>query len=182
MSVTSLKDMNILILGHAGHGKDTVCAMLEEALDLSYCSSSWYAVKIPEIKKQIYDSIGIDYANIIAAYDDRSNHREVWFKAIQSYGKRHGKHKLAFKLLSVFNIYNGMRNKEELAACLDVNLFDLILWVDRSDLVEDEPETSFNIEFNPDNMIKINNNTNTNLAALEAETAIKKMLATGSKD
>ena len=130
------------ILGHARHGKDTVAEMLLEMdPDLRFCSSSEFvmdAVVWPVLSKKY------NYKTKEECFEDRVNHRSEWYDLITAYNTP-DKSRLANSLLRTYDIYVGLRNREELLACKEKGLFDVILWVDASRRVPPEPESSCTI-------------------------------------
>ena len=117
--------MKLLIIGHGRHGKDTVAEILNEQFGLKYKSSSYAAAWI-----FIYKALKPKYAysTFEECYHDRHNHRAEWHDLISWYN-RDDKAKLAKDILKDNNIYVGMRCSEEIAACKEQGLFDLIIGV-----------------------------------------------------
>lgn len=124
--------MTILIIGTARNGKDTVAEMLRDWFGFEFSSSSLAAFKIfiYDIFKEKY---GYDTLN--EAYENRHNHREELFKLIQEYNTP-DKSRLAREIVEQTGMYVGMRCKQELQACIDQEVFDLIIWVDASERVD----------------------------------------------
>ena len=118
--------MKILILGTARHGKDSLAELLNEYFGMTYKSSSEMANEmfIYEIIKDEYN-----YNSIEECFEDRVNHRSLWYKLICFYN-REDKAKLAKDIISKYDCYVGMRDYEEFKA--SKNLFDIIIWVDAS--------------------------------------------------
>ena len=117
----SRDDPKILILGHGGHGKDLAASMLFNLHGLTHCSSSRFA-----LGRAVWPMVKHLYVSMDAAYEDRRNHRELWFHAIAAYNRVPG-NDLARELLEEFNIYTGMRSRAEFEKSRF--LFDLVLWV-----------------------------------------------------
>lgn len=130
-------NVNLLILGHGEHGKDAVGEELRDRYGLSVTSSSVFAAQ-----KAIYPLVSDIYPNWQAAYADRRNHRELWYHAIRAYNLRPGP-SLAEQILVDHNIYTGMRSPEEFKKTR--HLFDLVIWVDASRRVAQEPAGSMGI-------------------------------------
>jgi hypothetical protein len=151
--------MKILILGHGGHGKDKVAEMILKNFNLSFESSSRAALEhIWPVLEQAYldfdcDALNPVFKNKEDAFEKRSQYRELWRRCISLYNA-HDKSALCRKILETSDIYVGMRCDQEYQACKD--LFDLILWVDRSKYID--REDSMKIEFDISEMILINNN------------------------
>jgi len=130
-------DLKLLVLGHGRHGKDTAAEILAAEAGLSKVSSSEFCAQ-----KAVWPLVADLYPDWRAAYDDRHNHRELWFHAIRAYNLRPGP-SLAEQILADHDIYVGMRSRAELAATR--HLFDAVIWVDRSAVLPPEPEASIEI-------------------------------------
>lgn len=173
------EDLNILILGHGRHGKDTLAQALHEKYGLVSSSSSEHAIRLNDVFFKIRARCcdagkdGPKYRDCAEAYADRHNHRAIWFETIQEYNEKYGYTELATDLLRENNIYTGMRSLLEYEACLEERIFDLILWVDRGLFVEPESEDSFKIKFDPQRMHYINNNGRLEFSLAQAASAIE---------
>jgi hypothetical protein len=124
---------SILILGHAEHGKDTFAEYLIEASNnvLTSLSSSYFMADhvFQDMINRKYPSAK-NYKNKDECYADRRNHRGFWFNSIREFNESNGLHALAEMLTAKYNIYTGMRNIKEYYACLQSDIFDLIIWVE----------------------------------------------------
>ena len=150
-----LTGYKFLVLGHGGHGKDTIGDFLETKYGMKSCSSSWFATEIVEPE---FCRIGIEYDSFSHCYSDRANHRDFWFNAIAHYN-RYEADRLAVDLLERHDVYTGMRSQAEFAACWASTLFDQVFWVDATQRgVPKEPSTSMEIAYDPSYMRFINNN------------------------
>jgi hypothetical protein len=146
--------MSILILGHGRHGKDTAAEFLRDNHGLSFSSSSWIAAN-----EFIFDDLKgmFDYSSVKKCFDDRHNHRALWNQMIAEYNKDDPT-RLAKLILSDYDIYVGMRSQREYTACVEQQLFDLVIWVDASTRVgKFEDSSSFDIDYKS-NMIWVDNN------------------------
>lgn len=132
--------MRLLIVGHGGHGKDTAGEILREQCGLRSVSSSEFAAQ-----KAVFPLMSDFYPDWRACFDDRRNHRELWFHAIRAYNLRPGK-TLAAGILEDHDIYTGMRSRVEFDLSRD--LFDLVVWVDASDRLP--PESGGSMELTKD--------------------------------
>ena len=141
--------MKILILGHGRHGKDTAAEMLKDLFGFTFQSSSRAA--LDAIYPCLKASVG--YSSKEEAFNDRSNMRWLWKELITLYNTP-DKSALCRKILETGDTYVGMRCDKEYEASKE--LFDLILWVDRSVFLP--TESSMLIKYNPDEMIFIDNN------------------------
>jgi hypothetical protein len=143
---------NILILGSARHGKDTLAELLNQCYDLSFISSSQMANSL-----FIYDHLKrkYNYNSSEECFKDRVNHREEWYKLICDYNQS-DKSRLAKDIIFNYDCYVGMRDLEEFNASKD--LFNLIIWVDASNRVNTHDPTLY-IGKNQADMIIENNDT-----------------------
>jgi len=131
----------VIVLGHAQHGKDTVCEYLRDKYDISFQSSSLAAathVVYPALK----DKYG--YKDLNECYADRVNHREEWFNLIAEYTKEN-KTKLADEIFKHSDVYCGIRRHEELAAITE-KYKCLLLYIDASKRKPSEAEDSFTVD------------------------------------
>jgi len=161
----------ILILGHGRHGKDTVAMIINYFTGLTFIASSWFAAK-----EVVFPALSEDYVDITACYEDRANKRTKWFELIKAYNTPDAT-RLARALLKESNIYVGMRSNAEYEACMKAGLFDYVFWVDASHRAPLESVTSFNIPYNKDTMIYIDNNIKGSDGDLtELERTVKKVL------
>lgn len=128
----------LIIIGYGRHGKDTVCDILRDKYGFNFMSSSQFCnekVLFP-ILAPLYG-----YKSLDECYEDRHNHRKEWFDLIAEHNiddpARLGK-----ELFSEYDIYCGLRRKEELEALSDQNVADYIIWVDASKRLPPEDESS----------------------------------------
>lgn len=143
----------ILVLGHARHGKDTVAEILRDVHGYNFISSSRFAVDAFIFG---ITHISLDYKTREECYEDRVNHRNLWYELIRMYNFK-DKARLARNILARNDMYVGMRDVEEYNASKD--LFDYILWVDASGRgVAQEPRSSFNIDYDDNVMRYVDNN------------------------
>ena len=118
---------NILILGHARHGKDTVAEMLESIAKLSFKSSSEAALEI-FLFDVLNDKYGLEYSDLPSAFYDRVNHRSKWFVEISEYNTPDPT-RLAREIMKSNDIYVGLRSAKEIDACLEKGVFDIVVGV-----------------------------------------------------
>lgn len=145
----------LLILGSARHGKDTLAEILNQRFGYVFQSSSQSAADI-FIYEELKGKYG--YKNSVECFDDRVNHRAEWYEMICEYNKV-DKARLAKEILKKSDCYVGMRDSEEIKACMEQDLFDLIIWVDASDRLPLEDSDSFNIDISVADIIISNNTT-----------------------
>lgn len=130
--------MKLIICGHARHGKDTVCEYLRDYYQLSFVSSSWFLTE-----PVIWPVMGHLYTSLQECFDDRHNHRDVWYNLIAEYNELDAA-RLGVEIFAEHDIYCGLRNRRELIA-LQNRVPVTVVWVDRSDILEPEPNTSITI-------------------------------------
>jgi hypothetical protein len=70
----------------------------------------------------------------------RHKERKFWYEWANEY-RKDDPAKLAKKCLEKGDMVIGLRDKLELQACKDANLFDLIIWIERN--VEPDPTVTF---------------------------------------
>ena len=130
--------LKLLVIGHGRHGKDTVSEILCKELGLKYQSSSEFCaghVMFPELSKKY------GYKTSEECYADRHNHRQEWYEMISAYcGSDLAR--LGREIFQKFDIYCGLRNKREWSSMKNEGVYDYCIWVDRSDHLESEDETS----------------------------------------
>lgn len=116
----------LLILGYARHGKDSVAEMLHKKHGFRFISSSEFVGR--EI---IWEQWGqFRYATFEAMFEDRVSWRELWMQMIAAYNSPQKDRTARTMLERGYDLYVGMRRMDELEASRD--LFDHIIWVDRS--------------------------------------------------
>lgn len=146
----------IMVCGHARHGKDQLC----EYMGLKYTSSSRMA-----IDKVIWDAIGHQYDSKAECYEDRVNKRGEWYDLIHAYNTP-DKTRLVREIYASNDVYCGLRDREEFLQAKEEGLFDLSIWVDASDRLPPESESSCTILPSDCDIIVHNNGT---LAELESK-------------
>jgi hypothetical protein len=132
----------LLVIGHARHGKDTVCDILREHFGYSFRSSSDFCAE-RFIYSALKDKYG--YTSYQQCFDDRHNHRAEWFSMIHDYC-RDDYARLGREIFAENTVYCGLRNKSEFHAMRNTGVFDYSIWVDRSDVLPAEDKSSMNLE------------------------------------
>jgi len=141
-----LRRYKLLVLGYARHGKDSVCELLRDRYGFRFTSSSRFAARriiMPYLEARygeqaIFQKPDVPvYVSADEAYEDRGNHRELWYRLISDYCYHDGA-RLAREILRDNDVYCGMRNIEEFRAAQAEGLFDRVVWVDASDRVPSE--------------------------------------------
>lgn len=145
----------LIVIGHGRHGKDTVCEILSKYYEYKFTSSSRFCgenVVFPILSKKY------NYKTIDECYDDRHNHRKEWFDLIAEYNKNDPSN-LGRLLFDEYDIYCGLRRKEELIALKDHNIADYTIWVDASDRLPPESPDSCTVTKEMADYIIYNNGT-----------------------
>jgi len=147
-----MKSLTYLVLGHRHSGKDTFSELFVEENKISFYSSSFLVNE-----ETVFPVLGpkYGYANPIACYEDRNNHRVEWRDLILAYNTP-DRTRMARRILDTAALYCGMRSNEEFQACEKAGLFDYIFWIRATPRVE-ENDPSMDIEYDPSRMILINN-------------------------
>lgn len=156
------------MIGSGRHGKDTACELLLKR-GFTFESSS-YALCEELLFPLLKDKYG--YATPEDCYADRHreepengiNLRQEWYEAIKAYNDP-DLTALGRLIYSKYNIYCGIRNIEEFTALRDKRVFDYSIWVDRSDHLPPESETSMTVRMRDADYVLDNNGT---LEQLEA--------------
>lgn len=154
----------VLVLGHARHGKDTVCEMLSRFYDLQFTSSSLFCAErviMPAVQaawdlweatreKPSQHPTGFKpalgpYTSAEECFADRVNHRAFWYDAIRDFN-RPDPTALAAAIYEDNDVYCGLRHAAEFHAVFNAGLPDLVVWVDRSEHVAPEGRDSCSVE------------------------------------
>lgn len=118
-----MRDIKILVCGHAQHGKDTFASLLAEELNLKYSPVTQIFIK--DHFEEINNAIGGVYTSAKWLYKYRSLHRDVLFDMISIYNKEDAG-RFVKEVLSVADFYVGLRAKREYEATK--HLFDYKFW------------------------------------------------------
>lgn len=134
--------LNILVLGHARSGKDTVSEMLRDQRGFSFTSSSWFCAEniVFPVLSPIYG-----YETVEDCFHDRGNHRAEWYELISQFNTPDAS-ALGSVIFEENNIYCGLRHRTEFFALKNSGIVDLTIWVDAALRVEDEPFDSCSVE------------------------------------
>lgn len=137
----------ILVMGHAKHGKDTLCEVLRDRYGFRFTSSSRFCAEnvVRPYFEEREDQGGPVYKTTDECFDDRVHHRGAWFNAIDEFN-RPDPTALARTLLQENDVYCGMRSSREFHACNNAGLFDHVIWVDASERVGPEDRSSCTVE------------------------------------
>ncbi len=149
----------ILVLGHGQHGKDTTSRMLAER-GFAFTSSSLFCAErviwplivdlelaslfVASLPYVVGTQIGFElqamnreYTDSEECFDDRANHRTLWYEAIKAFNDPNPT-KLGRAIFEEHDVYCGLRNVEELEALRKESVFDVAVWIDRSNYVRPE--------------------------------------------
>lgn len=147
--------MKFIIFGYKRHGKDTACEILGKVFGLDYAASSEFACE-KFLFKQLQSSHG--YTNMKECFEDRHNHRALWFDAIRDYNTP-DLARLGKEIFAENDIYCGIRNKEEFDSLKSAGYFDLAIWVDASDRLPPEDASSMTLSAADADIVISNNGT-----------------------
>jgi hypothetical protein len=116
----------LLIIGHARHGKDTLAEKIRDKMGLAFTSSSLFVGK-----ECIWPVWGRErYATFDQMFTDRVNHRKTWADLISVYNTPDKTRTAKTMLDRGFDMYVGMRRRDEFLACRKARLFNYVIWVD----------------------------------------------------
>ena len=138
--------MRILILGPARHGKDTFAECLSDLTGWTFGSSSEVVARLfgRDFLERKY---GLKYHDLADCMADRYNHREKWYEACREF-IGDDLTKLARTVFEEYDIYVGMRGRDELLSVIDY--LDVSIWVEAPSRVGGNPDE----EAIPENLIK----------------------------
>lgn len=145
--------MKYIVFGYKRHGKDTACEFLRDELGMTFASSSWTACDLflfDHIKGQY------SYQSKEQCFEDRHNHRKLWFDAIRAYNNE-DLARLARHIFANNDIYCGIRNHEEFYAMKEQGLFDLAIWIDAGDRLPPESAESMTLSASDADLVIDNN-------------------------
>jgi|688.fasta_scaffold31509_3 hypothetical protein len=116
----------LLIIGHARHGKDTLAEKIRDKMGLAFTSSSVFVGQ-----ECIWPTWGRDrYHTFEEMFADRVNHRKTWADLISAYNTPDKTRTARTMLERGYDMYVGMRRRDEFNACCKAYLFDHVIWVD----------------------------------------------------
>jgi hypothetical protein len=137
------KIKKLIVIVHGRHGKDTFCEILRDYHGHKFISSSRFVGE-----RSVWPTWGVAYGvweSFEQCYADRSSYRASWAREISAYNTPDKTRTASEMLDEGYDMYCGMRQRDELEACKDKGLFDHIIWVDRSDHCPPEPLDSMNL-------------------------------------
>lgn len=159
----------LLIIGHSRHGKDTVAEYLRDYFGYNFISSSEYVGR-----RAVWPKIATEkvvplfrcsdyYSSFEECFEDRHNHRKFWADTISAYNTPDKTRTSVEMLEDGYDMYVGMRRRDELEAVKAAGIFDYIIWVDRSELLPDEDLDSMELVPEDADLVVDNNGTKFNL-------------------
>jgi hypothetical protein len=140
-----IRKPRILVLGHARHGKDTVCELLRDKYGFKFTSSSWFCAERivwPQLRGK---SKTPQYDSAQECFDDRANHRALWYDLIAAYSRPDAS-RLGREIFEANDIYCGLRSAREFHALRNTNAYDIAIWIDASERVAPEGRDSCTVE------------------------------------
>lgn len=171
MSALLLKNLKIMVVGHKGHGKDTVSDYLERRYGMKFISSSWMACQLFmfDLLKEKYG-----YLSKEECFLDRDSKRELWFNEIVKFNTPDlgAMGKIIFQDHS---IYCGPRNRDEFYSLKNDHKFDYAIWVDASKRMPLESNKSMTI-LETDTNITLNNNGSESCMPAEIDKIVNEIL------
>jgi dephospho-CoA kinase len=129
--------------------------ILRDRYGFTFTSSSEY-VAAHAVFPALQERYG--YRTLEECYADRHAHRQEWYDLITQYNTP-DRARLGRQLLSEYSIYCGIRNREELEAMREEQLFDWVVWVDASRRLPLESTTSLTIRAQDADYVIDNNGT-----------------------
>ena len=144
--MNTLSDVRIIIVGPGRHAKDTLAELLRDRYGWSFASSShWVAENFG--REYLEEEHGLRYDTMEECLADRVNHRNAWYQACRDYVKD-DLSRLANDILAEYNIYVGMRGRDELMSV--ENTLDAVIWVEAPERVGVDPDVA---QIDTDNLI-----------------------------
>jgi len=118
----------LLIIGHARHGKDTLAKKIRDEAGLTFTSSSLFVGW-----EYVWWQWGWKhYTTFFDMFADRVNHRKTWADLISAYNTPDKTRTAKTMLSRGYDVYVGMRKRDEFNASREAGLFDHVIWVDAS--------------------------------------------------
>lgn len=130
--------MKFVIMGSGYHGKGTVCEVLKSYFGLKSSSSSFVARHLVYAASELLKS---KYPNADTAHDNRRTDRIEWYQQIQAINADDKSTLARMVFASGNDIYDGMRDREELRAAKRGFNDLLTVWV-HNPTVKDEDRGS----------------------------------------
>jgi len=151
-----MKKNKFMVMGFKRHGKDTFCELLEKKYGVKFAASSEFACEL-----FLFDVLnkkhGLNYTSVEDAFNDRGNHREIWYQEIKAYNVENGLDALGKEIFKEHDIYCGIRDDEEFNCLKEGGHFQFSVWIDASERLPAESEKSNKINHSMANMVIDNN-------------------------
>tara|TARA_R110000851_G_scaffold41082_11_gene103359 strand:- start:2119 stop:2601 length:483 start_codon:yes stop_codon:yes gene_type:complete len=138
----------LMLIGDARHGKDTVAEMLRDSYGFRFIPASWTFAEMYMREMLMYDTTQ-------QCFDDRVNHRKLWGDHIESYNTPDAAALAKMVMGAGSDVYVGTRRRREFNGAK--SLFDHIVWVDRSDHLPKEPPESMELVIDDADIVIDNN-------------------------
>lgn len=149
------RPLKIMLMGEGDCGKGTLCKFVQKEYGITAKSSSEHACEV-FMFDQLKDKYG--YKTPQECHADRRNHRTEWYDGIYDFNKEKLT-ALGEDLYSKYDIYDGVRHKDEFAAMKAEGLFDIAIWIDASERTEGESESSMSVTIDMADIVILNNGT-----------------------
>jgi len=155
----------IVVLGMKQHGKDTFCEHLRDTFGVTFASTSRFMCD-NGLFEQLKDSHG--YATADACFNDRDNHRQLWYNEINRYCTPDGA-RLIREIFAVKDICCGPRHRVEFDLAKAEGLVNFVIWIDADERLPSEANDSMTLTKADADVILTNNSTEADfLRAIEA--------------
>ena len=134
------RNKKTLILGDARAGKDTYAEYLHYWYGHAFVPA--FNVYGPYVRKEL-ETMGLRYKTFRACYEDRVNHRGLWYNLLRQYNEGDDS-RLARDILVKSDIYPGIRSIAELEATAE--LFDRVIFICAGERIPQEGADSNQID------------------------------------
>lgn len=151
--IKTQQPIKLMLMGEGDCGKGTLCKFVENKYGLSAKSSSEHACEL-FMFDQLKHKYG--YKSPSECHGDRRNHRQEWYEGIYAFNKVKLT-ALGEDLYSKYDIYDGVRHKDEFSAIKAAGLFDLSIWVDSSERTQGESQASMSVTKEMADIVIVNN-------------------------
>lgn len=148
--------MRIAVCAYGRHGKNSVSKLLFKMTGLRYPKSTSEAAA-ELVFSHLKESH--DYKTVKQCWEDRHNHRSTWAKIIWEHNSPLGITLYADMVRDGCDILDGIRQADELSACVYHGIVDLTVWVDASKRMP--PEDSSSCTVGPDDCQHVIDNNGT---------------------
>lgn len=155
--------MKIIVTGYKNHGKDTFCNLL--GLDWAGSSATVFDDIIFPVLKEKYG-----YTTMEECMENKEKHRAEMFEVISNYNTPN-KARLIAEIFKEHDVYNGLRCVDELNEAKAQGLIDLVIWVDASDRLPPEANSSMTITPNDCDLVITNNTSRNDFASKVSKVA-----------